>query len=1176
MKSNYLFTLIFCLWTLVIYSQDYTICANEIVKLHAGNHQEGSIQWQISIDNQNWTDIPEAKGLTYEFEPKHSAYYRVLNKFSYCEPNVSPVTLVLTKPKAVTSKNRLVNGSFTFIVGNSSPGATSSWEIIDGTNGVIESASESKTRFEGTTGSYKLKYTLENQCGTSSDTLNLNFVTPTFYDKIVVVDETDEISSTPTQLENGEYIISFNEPIPAIDNETILIGLQGEGFMRKVNSFSNIGNTFTIATSQAFIEEVITSGGIEIGQLYNLNDPINVTLRAGGSDSSYTMPTRQMLQNNTELQTGKHVFFIGEYIENSANAIQYSTQTNDDGEAFSLFNFDNTTLYEYSGENGNATVKLNGGLTFEPNLVSDIDVSFIPPRVNYAYLGMENAKLNFDASVNIDANFSLESEDYTFAFPSIHRKFIIVIGGVPTVVNVRLKMNGKVKLNTDGALEYEYAVNNLYTVTAGLSYNDGQWGNVFNSSNQFSTSQNYTANASVGVNIEVGPITYVTINGVLGGYLDTKMTSDVTFCASSQNGDINWNGNIDLGTKITPGIHAYLFKTQLFDYSKTWENRKRFTEKLPHLFEYISGNNQQYSIGNPLQNTLKVRTLSKNGFYIPNAIVYFDVLNNSGTLSQSSVFTNSQGIAEVNFTPTGQEISQVNAYVKNCEFDFIQYAPFTFTCYNNLNPICENSSLTASIIAQGSTIQPLGNLGTPPYTYSTDGVNFSSTPPVITPTASTLYNFTVKDANDCLAYASHQGLAFSCNNTDLGVNFSLFGNTVKAEAYGGLPPYEYALIPGNSDFSDNDIFNNLNAGSKLLRVKDANNCIALTVFEITDPSTQLIAYFDAPVTVQPNESITLANYSNNAISYNWDFGNGETSTETNPTISYTNNGTFTITLTASNGTLTNEISRQIEVATVNNNHLGIETVSIPAGTFTMGSPTTEPNRGSNETQHQVTLSAFQMSKFEITCSQYANFLNSVGVTSDRIWSNGPYPTQELIHPNSTGIVYVEGQWIPTFNRENAPIVNVKWFGAASFAQYAGGRLPTEAEWEYAARGGTNTAFYTGECLNNTQANYRWTNPQTGCTNTSNNYPNTSQIVGNYPPNSYGLYDMHGNVWEWCSDWYDEYSPEPTINPTGSTTGTERIFRGGSWISNASLCRSALRFSNPPTGNNSSIGFRIVF
>ena len=101
----------------------------------------------------------------------------------------------------------------------------------------------------------------------------------------------------------------------------------------------------------------------------------------------------------------------------------------------------------------------------------------------------------------------------------------------------------------------------------------------------------------------------------------------------------------------------------------------------------------------------------------------------------------------------------------------------------------------------------------------------------------------------------------------------------------------------------------------------------------------------------------------------------------------------------------------------------------------------------------------------------------------------------------------------------------------------GGHLPTEAQWEYACRAGTTTTFNTGICLNNLQANYNWAYPYNTCTNTNMTYPGKTQSVGSYSPNAFGLHDMHGNVWEWCNDWYGTYYIGPQTDPTGSATGT---------------------------------------
>ncbi|MDD4991287.1 MAG: SUMF1/EgtB/PvdO family nonheme iron enzyme [Paludibacter sp.] len=240
----------------------------------------------------------------------------------------------------------------------------------------------------------------------------------------------------------------------------------------------------------------------------------------------------------------------------------------------------------------------------------------------------------------------------------------------------------------------------------------------------------------------------------------------------------------------------------------------------------------------------------------------------------------------------------------------------------------------------------------------------------------------------------------------------------------------------------------------------------------------------------------------------------------------------------------------------------IPTSAIPTGTFAMGT-----SGSSDEVQHFVTLSAYSMSKYEITNAQYAAFLNAKGIGSDGLYLLGAYPTEVLIYSSSNiydwGLHYSGSQWIPVAGYENNPVINVTWYGATEFATYLGGKLPTEAQWEYACRAGTNTPFSTGTYLTNLQANF---NSSTGKT----------QPGGTYSSNAYGLYDMHGNVQEWCSDWEGVYPISAQTNPTGSAYGTRRIVRGGSWIQDAQYCRSAFRNSMSPYTHTELFGFRAAF
>jgi formylglycine-generating enzyme required for sulfatase activity len=254
----------------------------------------------------------------------------------------------------------------------------------------------------------------------------------------------------------------------------------------------------------------------------------------------------------------------------------------------------------------------------------------------------------------------------------------------------------------------------------------------------------------------------------------------------------------------------------------------------------------------------------------------------------------------------------------------------------------------------------------------------------------------------------------------------------------------------------------------------------------------------------------------------------------------------------------------------------LPTTAIPAGTFTMGSPPNEAKRATNETPHTVTLSAFCLSKYEITNAQYAAFLNAKNIGGNGLYADGIYHIP-LIYPNSSwGLTYNGTQWVPVAGYENSPVINVTWCGANEFAHYLGGSLPTEAQWEYACRAGSSTPFNTGNYLTNSQANYNWAFPYNAGINAVTASPDKPQPVGTYAPNAYGLYDMHGNVAEWCSDLYNVYPATDQYNPIGVASSSLYIVRGGSWDSSAENCRSAFRKNATSYSYEDKRGFRVAF
>ena len=237
---------------------------------------------------------------------------------------------------------------------------------------------------------------------------------------------------------------------------------------------------------------------------------------------------------------------------------------------------------------------------------------------------------------------------------------------------------------------------------------------------------------------------------------------------------------------------------------------------------------------------------------------------------------------------------------------------------------------------------------------------------------------------------------------------------------------------------------------------------------------------------------------------------------------------------------------------------------IPAGEFRMGD-----NSGESDEKpvHSVYVDAFYMDKYEVTNAEYAEFLNAKGKHTDGgiTWYN--------IGQTHSRIEYVSGKYRAKSGYANHPVTYVSWYGAMAYAAWKGKRLPTEAEWEKAARGGLAGLKYPwGNARDSSKANY-------------NNHIKDTTAVGKYTANGYGLYDMSGNVAEWCLDEYDPYAISPARNPLSGAnsikwildnyTGikSSRVMRGGSWFSFARNVRVASRSDNTPTLTSSYVGFR---
>lgn len=243
---------------------------------------------------------------------------------------------------------------------------------------------------------------------------------------------------------------------------------------------------------------------------------------------------------------------------------------------------------------------------------------------------------------------------------------------------------------------------------------------------------------------------------------------------------------------------------------------------------------------------------------------------------------------------------------------------------------------------------------------------------------------------------------------------------------------------------------------------------------------------------------------------------------------------------------------------------GMKFVKIPGGCFQMGQ---------NQTEQRLLKREGEVSNFE---KYFADELPQHKVCVDEFWMGAHEVTQSEWEKvmGFNPAVFQEG--------ENYPVEMVSWDDAQSFTgklnelndttQF---RLPSETEWEYAARAGTTTLYSTGDSIKGSEANFNGTFPFG--LNLRDEYRKSPTPVGSFSPNAFGLYDMHGNLWEWCNDWYqaDYYQKSAIKNPLGPEEGQMRVLRGGSWFRYSAHIRSATRYKNKQTGQYADTGFRVV-
>ena len=811
-----------------------TLCAGtDSVELTLNNYQYGNIQWQYSVDTVSWFNIPGAIDTLLVYKPEQTQFVRAEISYANCPPEYSAVKLLQKDPSAYAGVSRTVNiGDTLRLQANMEEGATGSWQILQGANGFLTDPTSAASKFIGTDSLYRLRWTLTNSCGSSSDDISVRYVQTVVSDKVVMVDTTDIIFSDSAQMAQGYYVISFSDPNIVIGDSTILISLINGGFLRMVDSWSMADDsTYAMYTSQATLYDILESGVIQFDAIYGENEVDSMEQNTSSAQELMYLdhiPTRDELRLNPELSRDGKVYMLGMELEG------------EDGSRVSLMpgrssqggmRGDGITITNETEFN---KVKWNKVKAF-PDLGITLDnVNFnwdIKPTVEYDWdkrrlkFGIYHATLNM--SVDLLSYFTLAHVDYTPVDYDIIKgtvKFYVPAGGVV----IPFSLDYGIKFKIDGSLDISDTMRHRFTasaiITRGVRYyvksNKYELDTITRGSSSIETiSDNAVGSVDLGASIAVYlNFKLLTLAGprIQGGY-----KAKIKYCHSLLGNNTGWQGKLtsDLFVKLDLKGAKIIDPLIPENWSKEWTflHKERVFPDTMYLYR---GNNQTIS-NTQASNIVKVKVEGSGGKPIHNARVYFQP-KDGGTVSSNFALTDQNGIAQTVWSPSpSSAIHQLYAYAYDCEQNPIKGAPVVFTAYEYAG--CTSSTLNLRYLLTGNTLTLQASGGEPPYTYSVDGEHFvplSELPPL---SALASYVLSVKDTNGCIrsiTYGIPANTDCDWSNLDMDAEFS--NGALILQGTGGTPPYRYSL--GGISYSTNNVFPSLSPGVYTAYVMDATDC----------------------------------------------------------------------------------------------------------------------------------------------------------------------------------------------------------------------------------------------------------------------------------------------------------------------------------------------------------------
>lgn len=813
---------------------------NDTIELRVGNYQYGFVQWQTSHDTISWIDIEGATGEVYRFLPTEKAYYRAVATFPNCPQEFSRICCVQVLPKVDAGPDRkLPEGAGATMFALLEEGCVGQWEIIEGQGGTLSDFTSPNAYFEGTEGEYRLKWTVTNACGSTSDTVRIQYIHTVMNDNYLVVDTTDVILSDSTQLINGEYIIRFSEPV-TVDDSTLLVGLGEASFLRKIVSytFDETTNTYTFLTEQGTISDFIIEGVLSLDLSAAFRNDRKVVI-------SDRYPTRKDIAA---------LGWDGVFIRQPKGGESMVRWNNEIGQP------------KLSWTPGNFTLPHDFAVvpTFtmdEPNFMCEL----VKHRwhVESFKFGLYNTPYMTSFQVYFPGKTSFTLKKKLPVLPKIPLVPIpIIIGPIEITPELGCDLNLSVSYSLGPNMSF-YAVQTgflcnyiMYDDINGWTANSGRIDRHYDFDADWPEYGDLTAKTSLDLKLSfliyncVGPYACFSL-----GFEGTHNTFGAGFTAQQ----FKIKEEYKLGAKVE------VFGYDLISFDWPFITFDLLNYQNPHSIHLVDGNQQTYTPGQPLPKALSVLVKKSTGKPSKGIRVKFETTN--GSLSQEGTFTNSNGIATTLWTPRTNSTGtlQAKAFAYNVKNEPVQNAPMVFKAYapagGGIEPgsgdtDCSRLSVTA-VYANG-ILKPEASGGATPYLFSTDGLSYGL-PPIIFPMAGQTYHFFVRDGEQCEAECYYTHPSHDCLSSDLALALTQAGNKIVARACGGQEPYQFALNDG--DFVENAVFINLPNGTYTVTVRDAQGCTAEAETEIEEVnSTESVT--TQPVTGAHGVMVFRANVQN--------------------------------------------------------------------------------------------------------------------------------------------------------------------------------------------------------------------------------------------------------------------------------------------------------------------------